>query len=186
MKAMAFARSISKLVGTLMVLSLAPPDARAAGAPPALLNKTIKVSFTAQRTLRRMDGVILTPSINFQQLLYVSSAGRIFVRLTGQSARGTRTGEVGPDDRSTPDGEARTASFQSNKIVLISNRGCGARRMIISFDQNYSGCSIDLAFGKPGGGPFMRRGPRGGMAELISTSFSGQNCAIVEGNAFAN
>jgi|KBSMisStandDraft_5_1062788.scaffolds.fasta_scaffold430444_2 hypothetical protein len=186
MKSRIFARAISMLLGTFMVLSLAASNAQAAGAVPALLNKTIKVSFTAQRTLRRMDGSIVTPSINYQQLLYVSSAGRIFVRLTGQSVRGTRTGEAGPDDTTTPDGDARSASFQGNKIVLMSNRGGGARRMVISFDRNYSGCSVDLAFGKPNGGPFMQRGPRGGMAELISTSFSGQDCSIVEGNAFAN
>lgn len=179
--------AILSLVLALFVILIPDAPAIADPAPRQLHNKTIRVLYTVQNTLRRMDGSTVTPpGVSIEQLFYVSSAGRIFVKRTVTGRRGTRGGEVGPDDSTTNAGAARSASFQGGKLVSIASRGGGAGRTIVSFDPSYSSCTADQQYGKPEGQAMMRRGPRGGVAELVSTSFSGQSCSIAEGNQVAN
>ncbi|OQW56205.1 MAG: hypothetical protein A4S14_10575 [Proteobacteria bacterium SG_bin9] len=174
-------RCLAIAFAALLVLAVDAPAA-AQPAPRPLLNKTVRVSFTLTNTLRRPDGRMVTGGGNVQQLFYVSSAGRIFVKRIA----GGQTGEAGPGEATTNSGIARSASFQGGKLIAIANRGGGAGRTIVSFDPGFSSCTVDVLYGKPEGGSVTRRGPRGGILELISTSYSGQSCSIAEGNQVAN
>lgn len=177
-----FVRCIAIAFATALLVVLADAPAAAQAAPRQLLNKTVRVSFTLTNTLRRPDGRMVTGGGNVQQLFYVSSAGRIFVKRIA----GGRSGEAGPGEARTNDGTARSASFQGGKLVAIANRGGGAGRTVVSFDPSFSSCTVDVQYGKPEGQAVTRRGPRGGMLELISTSYSGQSCSIADGNQVAN
>ena len=156
--------------------------AMADAAPRQLLNKTVRVSFTVTNTLRRPDGRTVTGGTSAVLLFYVSSAGRIFVKRMA----GGRSGEAGPGEATTNAGVARSASFQGGRLIAIANRGGGAGRTIVSFDPGYASCTVNVQYGKPEGQAVTRRGPRGGILELISTSYSGQSCSIAEGNQVAN
>lgn len=163
------------------VLAVDAP-AVAQSAPRQLLNKTVRVSFALTNTLRRPDGRIVTGGTSVVQLFYVSSAGRIFVKRIA----GGRSGEAGPGEATTNAGIARSASFQGGRLIAIASRGGGAGRTVVSFDPGYASCTVDVQYGKPEGQTLIRRGRRGGILELLSTSYSGQSCAIMDGNQVAN
>lgn len=156
--------------------------AAAQPAPRQLLGKTVRVSFVLTNTLRRPDGRMVTGGGPIVQLFYVSSAGRIFVK---RIAAG-RSGEAGPDEATTNAGIARSASFHGGRLIAIAGRGGGAGRTVVSFDPSFASCTVDVQYGKPDGGRVTRRGPRGGVLELISTSYSGQSCSVADGNLVGN
>jgi hypothetical protein len=120
-------------------------------------------------------------SFAVKRLIYVSGNGRFFVKVSVNS----RNTEVAPGDK-TPKGGARDVIFQGGKVVGMAQQGAGAGRMIISFDQNYSSCTVQAAFGKPQGQRIIFTNRKGRQVELLSVTNSGESCSIREGNAFAN
>lgn len=177
-----FVRCLAIAFAAASFVIAADAPAAAQSAPRQLLNKTVRVSFTLTNTLRRPDGRIVTGGKSVVQLFYVSSAGRIFVKRIADG----QSGEAGPGEATTNSGIARSASFQGGKLIAIANRGGGAGRTIVSFEPSYASCTADMQYGKPEGQTVTRRGPRGGILELISTSYSGQSCSIMDGNQVAN
>lgn len=154
---------------------------RAEGAPPQLRNKTIVASWTMQRTVMTPRGQRRSPPFQFGRTIYVSGAGRFFIK----ASRNGHDAEVAPGDR-TPQGGARDMHFSGGKIVAMAQRGTGAGRMIISFDSSYSSCSVHISYGKPNGQSVSFRNRRGVPIEVLDVSYSGERCAIRDGNAFAN
>ena len=159
--------------------------AHAAGsAPPQLLNKTIAVSWTVQNTVVAPNGQVMTPTFGVNRLIYVSAAGRFFVKFSVRSARGGSDHDIEPGAK-TPAGGARDLHFEDGKIVGTAVNKVGAGRMTISFDPGFSSCTVAVLLGRAGDGPVMRSGPRGGMVEIQSQAVSGQSCSIRDGNAVA-
>jgi hypothetical protein len=120
-------------------------------------------------------------SFSVHRLIYVSSAGRFFVKVSVNS----RDTEVGPGDK-TPKGGAREVTFQGGKIVGHSQKGGGAGQMVIRFDSSYASCTVDAAYGKPPGKHVTFTNRRGKQMELLSVTNSGESCSIRDGNALAN
>jgi hypothetical protein len=157
----------------------------ASSAPPQIQNKTVTASWSVDYTFIAPSGRIFAQTVSSQRVVYVSSAGRIFVRQSYNTPRGSESAETGPGEK-TPDGGARDVRFEGGKIVAMAAIPGGmAGRMVISFNQSYSTCTVDVTIGRSGRGPpVMRRG--GVLLEVKSRSISGQNCSVREGNAFAN
>jgi hypothetical protein len=157
----------------------------AASAPPQIQNKTVTASWSVDYTLVAPDGKILTPTVRTQRVIYVSSAGRFFIKYANAAAGGSESGETAPGGK-TPSGGARDVRFEGGKIVAMAVlQGGAAGRMVISFDPGYSTCTVDAVIGRSGRGPTtMRR--HGVLLEVRSQSISGQSCSVREGNAFAN
>jgi hypothetical protein len=156
----------------------------AGGAPPQLVNKTIAVSWTVQNTLVTQDGRTMTPTFGVRRLIYVSTAGRLFLKFAKDTARGSREFDIEPG-AATPTGGARELRFEGSKLVGTAVNKIGAGRMTISFDQAFSSCTVAVVLGRAGGGPVMRRGPRSGMVEVRAQAVSGESCSIRDGNAVA-
>lgn len=172
------------LVASLM--SLCSSAAWPAGAPQQLLNKTIAASYVAQMTLVAPNGRIIPRAVTVQRLIYVSSAGRTFVKFSARGPQGgSRDNEIGPGDR-TPAGRAREMRFEGSRLVGTAEIGGGAGRIVITFDPSFTNCSLEVANARSGNDPIVRRGPRGGVFEVQSMTYSGQSCSIREGNAVAN
>jgi hypothetical protein len=154
---------------------------RAEGAPPQLRNKTIVASWIMQRTVMTPRGERHSPAIPISRTIYVSSTGRFFVK----ASRNSHEAEVAPGDK-TPRGGAREMRFSGGKIVAMAQFGAAAGRMIVSFDSSYSSCSVHISYGKPNGQSVSFRNRRGVPIEVLDVSYSGERCAIRDGNAFAN
>jgi hypothetical protein len=165
----------------LIATGLLSGPVRAESVPPQLRNKTISLAWTMQRTVMTPRGERQSPPFQFGRTIYVSGAGRFFVK----ASRNGHNAEVAPGDR-TPQGGARDMRFSGGKVVAMAQRGTGAGRMIISFDQNYTSCRVHINYGKPAGGHASFTSRRGVEIEVLDVVYSGQSCSIRDGNAFAN
>lgn len=163
--------------------------AQAAGAPPALLNKTISLSWAQTTVQRADDGRIANPTINHQRTIYISSQGRIFARavrsINNRNFSGSKTGQLAPGDSKGYGGGATGISFQGAELVGTQAHVSGAAQFRVSFDPSFSSCKVRLVYGRAGGN--MRwKGLDGRMYEALSNTASGESCSMSAGNAFAN
>jgi hypothetical protein len=156
----------------------------AAAAPAQLVNKTIVVSWTREVSQKRRDGAVVHIRRDDTRQIYVSTAGRLFIRSSAQVNRRSRTRDVVPGDNSTPEGP-RDAHFEGNRLVLTRAHYSGATRVTIDFDPSFTTCAMKFVAGKEGGAPVVWRGLDGGTYELISTAVVSSSCEIKDGNLFA-
>ena len=161
------------------VIFLWSDSAQADTVPPQLRNKTISVSYTSIATVMTPRGERRNSTTSVQRLIYVSTAGRFFVRASYNS----RTSEAAPGDN-TPGGGARDWIFSGGRIIGFGEKDAGAGRVIISFDRGYQSCSASVLYGKPRGQHITVK-RRGVTFELLEVKHSGEACSIREGNAFA-
>lgn len=158
-----------------------------AEAPRQLYNKTIQINWTAQVTEHGADGKTVTPQISASRTIYVSSAGRIFIRASRTNTKSgqSKGGDLAPGATTTGAGEATGARFVGNKLIETAAFPQGAGQLIATFDASYSSCSVNLIYGRDVGG-MKRRGINGVMYTVDSISVSGQSCSIRDGNPFAS
>jgi hypothetical protein len=154
----------------------------AIAAPAQLHNKTIFIRWSEQVTQKGPDGKVINRTISSERAVYVSSAGRTFVR-------GTRTSSSGLGEkfeRSPGEGVSQgVLGFQGNQLVGTAVQTGFARRVVGSFDAGFTSCSASVVYGKSGG-PTTWKGFDGVTYEVLSISVSGASCSIRDGNAFAN
>jgi hypothetical protein len=176
-------------VGLAAALSVALASAAVASAPPQLRNKNITVSSTLKFVQRAPDGRIATPEVESQYIIYVSGAGRSFVRGTrridNRYFSGSKSADVGPGEKDRDGGETREMQFENGKLVGTAAFTSGAARMVVSFDPGFSRCSASIVFGKAGGAPIRMRGLDGVLYEIQSVGVTSQTCTIRDGNPFA-
>ena len=156
----------------------------ASSASPQIQNKTVTASWSVENTLVAPNGRVFAPTIRQQRVIYVSSTGRLFVKASFNTPRGSDSAEIAPGGK-TPAGGARDARIEGGKIVAMAAlQGGAAGRMVISFDPSYSTCVVDVVIGRSDRGRRMMR--RDGVPlEIRSQTISGQSCSVREGNAFA-
>ena len=161
---------------------LAAP-AFAGGAPAAALNKTITISFAATGNAKSADGQSKGFSTSVVRTIYVSSAGRLFMRHSASNGRAKRGGDFDPTDTRTGKGSFQ---FQGNKLVGVIPYAMGARQITASFDAGFSSCTASVIEGHAAGSVLQRKGPNGVMYQITSASTTAPSCSIQSGNAFAN
>ncbi len=172
------------LIATITFILLATPSLAAGGAPPALYNKTINLSWTYSGVGTRPDGKTGNFTVAVSQTIYISSAGREFARSKFQSARRTAGKDIGPGDTTGAQGFARADRFVGNQMIGVTVWASGARQMVVTFDPGYTSCSVSVRVGKEGGaGLRVKRSE--GTYTISSLSTSGATCSIQNGNAFA-
>jgi hypothetical protein len=175
---------------TTPVLALAclvsgiPGAAVAAAAPAQLLNKTIVISWGRDVTEKRGDGTIIDIHRNDTRQIYVSTAGRLFIRRTGQIRQLQRTKDVEPDAMTTPEG-SRDVRFEGNRLVLTRSHYRGATQLTIDFGPGFTSCTMKVVSGKEGGAPIVWRGLNGMPFEVISNTVTSSSCEIRDGNSVA-
>jgi hypothetical protein len=155
-----------------------------AGPPPkSLYGKSVVVTWSEQR-VQRNDGQGEFRNLTFrgQFSAYVSSAGRLFNRVTMQNPRGSS----GDRDRVGNTG-GRNASFDGNQMVAVQTSAGGARQIVVTFSGGHSSCSAQVIFGVQQG--------RGSMVatsmirpnlkvEIKSVTSTGVSCQVRDGNVF--
>lgn len=182
-------------IRTILSICMAvfPAAAFAGPAPKQLYNKSIMVNWVESTVQRAADGRTNQPQINSQRTIYVSSAGRLFVRgsrnINMRNFQGGNTLERGPDgSRSITGGGASVQggmAFEGNQLIGTAVFDGGARRMTVSFDPNFTSCTANVVYGKSGGANQKWKGFDGVTYELISVSVGAVGCAVRDGNALA-
>jgi hypothetical protein len=155
----------------------------AAAAPAGAMNKTITISFTATGMAKSADGQAKGFSTAVSRSIYVSSAGRLFMRHTASNGRAKRGADFDPTDTRTGKGSFQ---FQGNKLVGVIPYGMGARQIVATFDASFSSCTASVIEGHTAGGAIQRKAPNGVMYQITSASATSPSCSIQNGNAFAN
>jgi len=173
-----------RLVLALLISTVMSSQA-ASAAPAQLLNKTIQLSWSTEVTQRGPDGQVVRPRIDTSRTIYVSNAGRLFDRASreNQKLRLKKAGDYTPDATKNTAGEARGLRFSGNTLVGNVGFAQGAVQFTVSFDASFSSCTVNVVFGRDGGG-MRRRGLNGVMYEIMSTAVSGQSCSVRAGNPF--
>ncbi|OQW59446.1 MAG: hypothetical protein A4S14_05650 [Proteobacteria bacterium SG_bin9] len=159
-----------------------------AAAPKQLYNRTVKASWTVNLVTKAPDGRVHNVAMSVNGIVYVSSAGRLFVA-------GTRSvGRVGSETKMAGPGQNYGAtksnvSFQGNRIIgsFSSAQGGGAVQVVMTFDPSYANCNVNVVYGRSGKGKASYEGvnEKGVMYEMQSYSIANQSCSIVDGNPFA-
>jgi hypothetical protein len=137
-----------------------------AQAPAGAMNKTVTISFTATGTAKRPDGTSTPFNTSVSRMIYISSAGRLFMRHTASNAglKATRGGDFDPAAQSA--GKGGSFGFQGNKLVGILPYAGGARQISATFDANFSNCTASVIEGNAGSGSFKRKAPDGKVYEI--------------------
>ena len=161
-----------------------------AAAPPQLRNKNVTVNVGLQIFQRAADGRTFAPQVQVQYVIYVSNAGRAFVRGTRSinlpNFNAARSQEVAPGQNASGDSETREMRFEGGKLVGTWAFISGAARAVVSFDSAYANCNASVVFGKQGGAPIKWRGFDGQQLEVQSVNVASQTCTIRAGNPFTN
>jgi len=171
----------SLCVCSLLFLAGLSAPSLAASAPAAALNKTITISFTATGMAKSPEGQSKGFSTSVTRVVYVSSAGRLFMRHTASNGRASRGGDFDPNDARQGKGSFH---FEGSKLVGVIPYGTGARKITATFDSGFSSCTASVIEGHSNG-VIQRKGPNGVMYEITSASTSSPSCSIQTGNAFA-
>ena len=169
---------------------LAPATAALAAPPRALYGKHVVVTWTETRSQRDAGEAAFRPvSIPYTLTFYVGNEGHVFKRIFAMAASRKASGSqdwVG----NKPGGDVSAASvtFSGNSLTATSSFGGAARRMQITFDGNFSGCSAQVTTAKLSSAKSVavRSIATGGTVEFESVSAGAATCSVGEGNPFAN
>jgi hypothetical protein len=177
---------LRRVVAATVMFMLGTGAAFAAGVPAGAMNKTITISFTASGTGKTPDGQSKPFTTSVTRVVYVSTAGRLFMRHTAianTKGRPTRGGDFDPAAQGA--GKGGSFSFQGDKLVGVIPYAGGARQITASFDSGFSSCTASVIEGNAGSGSFKRKGPDGIVREISNATASAPSCSIQSGNAFA-
>jgi hypothetical protein len=144
-------------------------------------NKTVTVSFGVTVTARDQAGRQRTATRNVAKTMYVSSAGRVFVR------NQRRAGKFGQDNERGPETTASHFTLRGNTLtgtlVFIS----GASRLVVTFAPDFQSCTAQVAMARESGKALTWKGLNGKI--LTATGpvvVSSPSCSVQTGNAFAS
>jgi hypothetical protein len=146
-------------------------------APPQLYNKSIELFWGESFVSKRVsDGSPSNGTARKSRVIYISSAGRAFVKSSDISGRDGGTRERGPEDTKG------NVTFSGSELSLVAVNQQIARRVTVSFDPSFSNCTAVLTVGKTGANA-KASGYDGAMYEVISIAGGSVSCSVKPGNA---
>jgi hypothetical protein len=150
-------------------------------APSQLLNKSISVSMSVSIPAKSTDGTVSTRQRQISRQIYVSSQGRLFVKIFRRARGGASDSAVGPGEGGA------NLHFAGNKLVGTLAVVSGANQLTISFDPSFQSCTADMIIGTEAGKPRVWKGLNGETFTATGKAVvSGVSCSIRDGNVFAN
>ncbi|MFM1814788.1 MAG: hypothetical protein RLZ98_1483 [Pseudomonadota bacterium] len=172
-----------------------PIQAYAASAPAGLRGKTVTVSWTAVRNMKRGPGRDWEDvRRSFTKRFYVSTKGQLFFRTSADSSGG-KSGSIervrkgrGKGAMTYGGGPGRIQWSGNSMTITAVRKSGGAGRISISFNGNFSGCSARVIVAKEVGAKVIvsKSIATGKRIEIRSARISGVSCSVQDGNAFAN
>jgi hypothetical protein len=166
----------------LLGLSLILPSSAFAAAPAQLYEKTVRVAWAEQRMQRYVgEQNFYAVTAQHQLVIYVSSNGRVFSRLTNSIAGvgSGKTEQVAGEKSST-----RVPSFAGRALQVFQPFQGGMRRIAVEFADGFGTCSSNITYPKQEGAgsriafsPITKR-----QVEFQSMTASGASCGVSDGN----
>lgn len=141
-------------------------------------NKTVTMSWSTSGMATSEDGQQRSYTNINTRTVYISSAGRTFLRMNLRGQKAARSGERGPGEASNG-----SVSLQGNRLVGTESFASGARQYIATFDPSFASCTLQVIDAKSGGAAIKRKGPDGRMY-TVTASTGSPSCSIQSGNAF--
>ena len=184
---------ICRFLGAVAALSLLSVVAWAAPAPKEVNGKSIAVTWTESVTGRfGNEQLVRNVGRSYQMNIYVSSAGRPFVRVVqsgfggsyGYALRmpGSRSSDIAPGEPPSTAKEYRV-QFEGRSIVVYREFASGAHRIAVDVDGAGTACKASVVNGRQAGNALQRTEGRGPM-EISSVQVGAVSCSIREGNVF--
>ena len=157
----------------------------AASAAAGLRGISVDLSWIDNRTEKFLDTGQEKPGTQTSQVrLYISERGRFFSRFyrvgTGRHSR------LLNDVVSGEGKQILNWHFEGRNAVADQKfNGSGARRIIVSFSDDASSCSLRVLHGKAGGAPIRYPGLTSHRPiELIRIEVTSTSCQVRQGNVF--
>jgi hypothetical protein len=186
---------IQKGIGVFTVLTLLSTVASAGSTPKDLYGKSITVQWNESLT-GRFETEQFTRILGhaYEMNIYISTAGRSFVRLIQSNAGGVSHASVaGGGSTQEPlliaPGKSSSdhVDFQGHSIVVYREFQSGARRIAIDFEGAGKSCKATIINGRQAGSNAVRRamrGPEHGVFDASSIQIGSVRCSMQEGNVF--
>ena len=170
-------RMIMKVYSAFLIIFGIVSPSFAGNIPGQLLGKTIGFSFAVGGPAKTQDGRVVSTNRRVTEVIYVSSAGRVFARINQNSKAGSALRE---QVTGTGEGSWR---FVNGQLISARRRISGARMTAISFDSNFQSCAVSSVGGSESGKPYSWKGLDGQIYEAIGPlSFSATGCSVSVGN----
>lgn len=164
----------------LAVAALISANPASAAAPPALLGKTIDVSFGMFVPGIGPDGSVHRGGRSVEWTIYISSAGRIFAKGVARNRHG-----YGGDRELSPG--RGTFHFAGSTLIGTAQHGNHAAQLRVSFDGSFQSCTANVLVGGENGAPMAWNSLSGKrFTQTGRPEVSAVTCSIANGNAFAN
>jgi hypothetical protein len=160
-----------------------------AGSPPAgLLGRSVIVTWNETNQVRHVgDSDFRTTHPRVSLSVYISSAGRVFSRLTAskRSASGSKEEIAGEA------GAVGVPTFGDRSLTIVRPGAFGALRIGIEFDAGFGSCSADVVYGKePGHATAFKHSiihqSDKRPVEVVSESAGDVSCSVQNGNVFGS
>lgn len=167
------------------LLLSAPALARPTGNMSGLLGKSIVLTWVDSRVEKRLDTGREFPNRQTSTArVYISEQGRFFSAFD-RKARGKRN-RLQRQSVSSEGKSVLNWRFEGKNIVADQKFAhSGARRVVVTFDPEFSSCSLQVIHGKQGGAPIRYPGlTSGNPIELISIEVTYTTCSVQRGNVF--
>ncbi|MBN8979947.1 MAG: hypothetical protein J0I29_01520 [Rhizobiales bacterium] len=164
-------------LGPVFFMTLAFTGSALAASSEAF-NKTVTMSWSTSGMATTEDGQQRAYNNLNIRTVYISSAGRTFLRRTVRGQKASRSGERGPGEASKG-----SVSLQGNRLVGTEAFASGARQYIATFDPGFTSCTLQVIDAKSGDAAIKRKGPDGRMYTVTATTGS-PSCSVQSGNAF--
>jgi streptogramin lyase len=173
-----------RLIAIVAVLLLPAGSNVALAEPPAeLLGKSVVVTWSDTRSQRDGDNPDFH-TVNGSHVLsvYISTAGRVFIRQTNTTRRGSGTVDQAPGE-SGP----RTASFDSQSMTVVGRTRGGAQRTLAVFDNGFTRCSATTGLHFEDGRTSVSISPISGRrVEMRSATVNSVGCSLQSGNVLGD
>ncbi|WP_441238733.1 hypothetical protein [Bradyrhizobium sp. 930_D9_N1_4] len=174
----------TRLAVALLVLPVMASSGTSA-APAPLRGISVDLSWTDNRTEKFLDTGEERPGYQTSQVqLYISDQGRFFSRFN-RVAKGNNNRLV----NSAVSGEGKSVlnwRFEGRSVAADQRfAGSGARRIVVSFGDDASSCSLRVIHGKEGSAPIRYPGLTSRRPiELIRIEVTNTSCQVRQGNVF--
>ncbi len=173
--------------------AVALSSAAAQAAPSQLYGKTVTISLNQSRTFRpAQGGETLSRGYSSQFIIYISEAGRLFVRSDrtvskfGRGGAAEKAIDTAPGSGTIGVSVSSSAQFSGNSLVLTLRFDSGAARITAGFDATYTGCTATAVYGREGGKNMVIRSRfNGRLNEILAQEVTVTGCSVQNGNAFA-
>jgi len=190
-------QSLAIVCSAALVTSGTFDPGAAIAAPAQLYGKSVIVTWTEKREQRwggpAPNRASYEVARHGELSVYVSSAGRPFNRLTFSGFTRAGGGSYRYSSNSSDQiggvaagaGKARNVSFSGQTMTSVTLMEGGARRILVTFNNDFSGCSAQVLTGKSSGVAKIDIHGSGGMPiELLSVQTGAASCNVQGGNVF--